>query len=111
MVFALLLGLVATVWSGMEFYAMEENAGPLAGFARAFSLASVLGAGEFWEEFHEVIANVMMGLVVLHVIGVAWASYAHRENLVRSMITGMKQTHPHDAIPGSKLAGPVDTTP
>jgi cytochrome b len=97
MVFALLIGLAATVWSGMETLAIEENAGPLAGFAREFSLGRALGVRRFWEEFHEVAANLMMALVVLHILGVAWASIAHRENLVRSMITGTKEKRPGDA--------------
>jgi cytochrome b len=49
MVFALLIGLAATVWSGMETYAIEENAGPLAGFAREFSLGRTFGVRKFWE--------------------------------------------------------------
>ena len=48
--------------------------------------------GEEWiEEVHEVLANFMLGMVILHVAGVLWASYAHHENLVRSMIVGTKQ--------------------
>lgn len=44
-----------------------------------------------WGEIHEAFANLVLGLAVLHVLGVAVASVAHRESLVRSMIDGRKR--------------------
>ena len=46
---------------------------------------------EWVEDAHEVLVNVTLGLVVLHVAGVAFASVEHRENLVRSMLNGWKR--------------------
>jgi cytochrome b len=112
MVLALLIGLAAVVGTGLQLYAIEENAGPLAGLttasgpipARAIpndegekeagGAVEATGAAEgeaFWEELHEVLANLTLALAVLHVAGVVLASLVHRENLARSMITGRKR--------------------
>lgn len=84
MVLALLICLTLTAVSGMGLYAVEEGAGPLAGW---------IAEGRYedaWEEVHEVFANLSLMLVILHVAGVAFSSVIHRENLVQAMVTGRK---------------------
>ncbi|WP_025035867.1 cytochrome b/b6 domain-containing protein [Bradyrhizobium sp. DOA9] len=48
--------------------------------------------GAKWvEEVHEAFASFTIGLIVVHVLGVLVASFEHRENLVKAMITGRKR--------------------
>jgi cytochrome b len=84
MVFALLVFLAATVVTGLVVYGGDQQAGPLAGM---FSKDT----GEAVEEVHEVIANITLALVFFHLAGVALASFAHHENLLRAMFTGYKR--------------------
>jgi cytochrome b len=43
------------------------------------------------EDIHEVVGNLALALVFVHVAGVIVSSFMHRENLVRSMVTGYKK--------------------
>jgi cytochrome b len=86
MILALLIALAGTVFSGVMVYGLEDGAGPLAGW-----LVENSAREELWEEIHEVLANLTLLLVGVHVAGVLYSTYVHRENLVKAMITGRKR--------------------
>jgi len=54
--------------------------------------------GEWLEELHEGIANAMLMVVIVHIIGVTVSSALYRENLPRSMLSGYKSGDPAAAI-------------
>jgi cytochrome b len=75
MVVLLLGALAATAITGVAAYLVPGQGGQ----------DTALG------ELHGAVANIALGLVILHVCGVVLASYVHRENLVWAMITGKKR--------------------
>jgi len=48
---------------------------------------------EAMEHVHGAFANGTVALIVLHVLGVLVASFEHRENLVKAMVTGRKRSN------------------
>lgn len=104
MVIALLLTLAALTGTGMARLAIEEGEGPLAPWLASESTTVETGVilassddeedgrreDSFVGELHETLGNITLFLVFAHIAGVALASFAHRENLARAMVTGRK---------------------
>lgn len=65
--------------------------------ASGYAVYNEIG-GELLGELHEVVGNAMLVVVGVHMVGVAAASYLHRENLPRAMVTGFKQAKPSEGI-------------
>jgi len=89
MILLLLIGVFLAGVTGIAVYGIDENSGPLA------SLATWVPefVGNALEELHEFIANAVLGLVFVHILGVALGSRLHRENLVQAMVTGRKRSN------------------
>jgi cytochrome b len=65
----------------------------------------LMGRGsESAKEIHEVLAYVMVGVVIAHVLGVVLHTVRHRENIVASMIHGWKDA---DSSEGIRSSHPV----
>jgi cytochrome b len=102
MVFALLVCLSGTVWTGLAAYG-DTGKGPLAysaGLVMAPAHAAQEAAsgegrgargGGIAGDLHGTLANITLGLVILHILGVGLACVMHRENLVLAMFTGRKR--------------------
>ncbi|MFN3594761.1 MAG: cytochrome b/b6 domain-containing protein [Thiobacillaceae bacterium] len=63
--------------------------------------------GEWLAELHEGLANTLVAVVLVHLAGVAVGSLAHRENLIRAMLTGYKRGPPDEAISANHWWGVI----
>jgi cytochrome b len=53
---------------------------------------------EWVEDAHEILANLLLALVGLHIVGVVIAGLRHHENLAWAMITGHKRAAETDDV-------------
>jgi len=83
MILLLLISLMMTTITGFAVYGAEENTGPLAMIS--------MENEHLWEEAHEFFANATLGLVFIHIMGVIFESFLHKENLSKAMLTGYKR--------------------
>ena len=106
MVVALLVCLSATVGTGLVAYG-DTGHGPLAraaalvvtpahaepeeGRAATREAGGGQGGDSIVGDLHSALANITLGLVILHILGVGLASFMHRENLVAAMLSGRKR--------------------
>lgn len=58
------------------------------------------GGAEDLKELHELLANVMLALAVVHVAGVLLHSFVKEENISAGMVHGRKQADQADSIAG-----------
>jgi cytochrome b len=69
----------------------------LALVATGYATYNDIGPG-WLSEAHELIGNGMLLVVFVHLLGVVSASWQHRENLARAMVTGYKNGRPEQGI-------------
>ena len=85
MVFALLLVLLAIIATGTVVLGGLLKQGPLA-------FVTTYATGGLVKEIHQVFAFLLVGMIGLHLAGVAYESLVGKEKLVRAMVTGDKST-------------------
>jgi cytochrome b len=64
----------------------------------ALFLSGIGYGGESIEELHEALAWALVAVIAMHLAGLAWHTFRHRENISLAMITGNKTGKPEDAI-------------
>jgi len=65
--------------------------------ATGYATYNDIGPG-WLAELHDLLGNGMLLVVIVHLLGVVTASWQHRENLVRAMVTGYKNGLPEQGI-------------
>lgn len=93
-----MLGLVFLLGvTGLVVLGGEEGFGPLAGM---FTIAQ----GAAVHRWHDWLAWALFAIVVLHLLAVALESVLQRQNLPRSMVTGLKRADAQEAEPHNAAA-------
>ncbi|ATX82182.1 Cytochrome b [Mariprofundus ferrinatatus] len=87
MIITLLLLLLLLSLSGVAVYALQTGHGPLASWAESVDFQR-----EIWlTKIHQLLADTITLLALLHVGGVLFESLLQKQNLALAMITGRKK--------------------
>ena len=100
MIFALIFILAGITLSGLMVLGGEENQGPLAGAAN-------YQIGDMAAEIHSALTLILMVLIALHVIGVFTEIRLSGENLIKSMVDGIKNVPDSVKPPEHRNARPL----
>ncbi len=92
MVFALLALLILILATGLVTLAAIDYEGPLLFLANLLSDETSYA----FRHLHGWLINIALVMISLHLLGVVAGSIQHKENLVRSMITGKKKNGAFD---------------
>lgn len=92
MIVALLALIAGLALSGVAVLGGVLKSGPLA-FMASYALGESAGA------LHELLADLLLALITLHVAGAVFESWRTGENLVAAMIDGRKDARPDDIAP------------
>jgi len=101
MVIALLLLLSVVILTGMQLYAVAEYSGPFVAIQGAVTgvFGEAAGSKYFLADLHGWVVNLTLLFAFVHVLCVVLISFALKENLPLSMVTGKKpRTIKRDAV-------------
>jgi len=100
------------IWAGHN-PASSWAAIAMMGLAAGLTLTGILMAAdiraEFLEDVHEFMADAFIFVVIAHIAGVVLHSMQYRDQLAKSMVTGVKSglAESTAAVPAYKLAGVI----
>ena len=100
--------LISAVVSKTKLYA-GNNPGSATAAVLMFLLVPALflsglgRGGESVEELHELCAWALLAVIAMHLAGLAWHTFRHRDNIALAMVTGKKTGKPEEAISSAHL--------
>lgn len=89
---------------GVAIFALLGTVGSI-----VWSGVTINGTGG--EDLHETLANILLGLIALHVLAVIVTSLLTKDNLIGAFVTGNKRADRHPGVPNARspasLATPI----
>ncbi len=95
--------LISAIVSKTKLYAGNNPGSAMAAvlmflLVPALFISGIGYGGESMEELHEALAWALLAVIVMHLMGLAWHTLRHRENISLAMVAGKKTGPPENAI-------------